>query len=87
MTRYRLWMLALGLVLAACENDEPPADEDLDGHGADVDCDDDDPEVGGPTEWYPDGDGDGSRVRRGLAPGRQCPAIFRSRVRPSARRG
>lgn len=25
----------------------------------DLDCDDSDSEIGGPTEWYPDGDGDG----------------------------
>jgi len=34
-------------------------DEDVDGICADVDCDDNDPNVGGPQTWYADMDGDG----------------------------
>jgi hypothetical protein len=41
-----------------------PSDTDADADGvlAAVDCDDADPDVGGPVEWYVDNDGDGYGV-------------------------
>lgn len=62
---HRFLSLALPLAVAsACTgaDDGPPpplTDQDSDGWTATIDCDDADPEVGPPRDWFEDGDGDG----------------------------
>ena len=50
-----------GCDTAGSGSDTGPSGDDADGDGipADQDCDDDDADVGGPTTWYSDADGDG----------------------------
>ncbi|MCB9742660.1 MAG: FG-GAP repeat protein [Alphaproteobacteria bacterium] len=56
----RLPLLLAALALSACGTKSvTEIDNDEDGVFGDVDCDDADPEVGAPSTWYGDADGDG----------------------------
>ena len=68
LTRSRFVLAGLALVASACgdKGDEAPlpddtatTDQDGDGLSGEEDCDDGDPLVGAPTEWWVDADADG----------------------------
>ena len=62
-------LVVLSLLLAACGEEAEPSvvvDDDADGVPADLDCDDADPGVTGPSAWYPDADSDGWGDTSGL---------------------